>query len=96
METEHIIQRNEKKPEKKKRAKRRRRDVNGSNTSKHQQKQQNRRQRRTTPRAGCTKLKDGKVVEKNQTCPRCGDGVFLATHKDRVSCGKCGYTEYKK
>jgi small subunit ribosomal protein S27Ae len=41
-------------------------------------------------------IKDGKAVKKNPTCPRCGDGVFLATHKDRVSCGKCGYTEYKK
>ncbi len=41
-------------------------------------------------------IKDGKAVKKNPTCPRCGDGVFLATHKHRVSCGKCGYTEYKK
>jgi small subunit ribosomal protein S27Ae len=41
-------------------------------------------------------IKDGKAVKKNPTCPRCGDGVFLAAHKDRVSCGKCGYTEYKK
>ena len=41
-------------------------------------------------------VKDGKIVKKNQTCPRCGDGVFLANHKDRMSCGKCGYTEYKK
>jgi Ribosomal protein S27AE len=41
-------------------------------------------------------VKDGKAVKKSQTCPRCGDGVFLASHKDRVSCGKCGYTEYKK
>ena len=41
-------------------------------------------------------IKDGKAVKKSPTCPRCGDGVFLATHKDRVSCGKCGYTEYKK
>ncbi|OPY28533.1 MAG: 30S ribosomal protein S27ae [Methanocella sp. PtaU1.Bin125] len=40
--------------------------------------------------------KDGKAVRKGQTCPRCGDGVFLASHKDRTSCGKCGYTEYKK
>jgi small subunit ribosomal protein S27Ae len=28
-------------------------------------------------------------------CPRCGAGVFLAQHKDRYSCGKCGYTEFK-
>jgi small subunit ribosomal protein S27Ae len=41
-------------------------------------------------------VKEGKVTRKGQTCPRCGDGVFMAAHKDRVSCGKCGYTEYKK
>ncbi len=41
-------------------------------------------------------VKEGKVVRKGQTCPRCGDGVFLASHADRLSCGKCGYTEYKK
>ena len=27
-------------------------------------------------------------------CPKCGAGVFLAKHKDRVSCGRCGYTEF--
>lgn len=41
-------------------------------------------------------VKDGKIVKRGPTCPRCGDAVFLATHKDRQSCGKCGYTEYKK
>ncbi len=40
-------------------------------------------------------VKGGKVEKKGQTCPRCGDGVFLANHKDRMSCGKCGYTERK-
>ena len=29
-------------------------------------------------------------------CPKCGPGVFMATHGDRVACGKCGYTEFKK
>ncbi|MFT4326988.1 MAG: 30S ribosomal protein S27ae [Candidatus Woesearchaeota archaeon] len=29
----------------------------------------------------------------NQTCPKCGPGVFLAKHKDRLTCGKCGYTQ---
>ncbi|MDD1745947.1 MAG: 30S ribosomal protein S27ae, partial [Candidatus Methanoperedens sp.] len=28
--------------------------------------------------------------------PRCGPGVFLGEHKNRLSCGKCGYTEFKK
>ena len=36
------------------------------------------------------------VVNANQICPRCGEGVFMADHGDRVACGKCGYTEMKK
>lgn len=32
---------------------------------------------------------------KNKTCPKCGPGVFMASHKDRNACGKCGYTEKK-
>lgn len=37
-----------------------------------------------------------KVERKKPSCPKCGPGVFMATHKDRVSCGNCGYTEFKK
>ncbi len=40
--------------------------------------------------------KDGKITRLKRTCPRCGKGVFMAEHKDRYSCGKCGYTEFKK
>jgi small subunit ribosomal protein S27Ae len=29
-------------------------------------------------------------------CPRCGTGVVLAEHKDRVACGRCGYTEFRE
>lgn len=36
-----------------------------------------------------------KLTKKNKTCPKCGAGVFLAEHKDRRSCGKCGYSERK-
>jgi small subunit ribosomal protein S27Ae len=49
-----------------------------------------------TVKANRYEVKDGKAVKKGQTCPRCGDGVFLANHKDRLSCGKCSYTEFKK
>ncbi|NCO84728.1 MAG: 30S ribosomal protein S27ae [Candidatus Huberarchaeum crystalense] len=38
-------------------------------------------------------LKDGKLVKKNKVCPKCGAGVFLSIHKDRMHCGKCGYIE---
>ncbi len=41
-------------------------------------------------------VKDDKLVRKRRTCPKCGGGVFMAEHEDRFSCGKCGYTEFKK
>lgn len=28
-------------------------------------------------------------------CVRCGEGVFMADHGDRLACGRCGYTEFK-
>ena len=34
------------------------------------------------------------ATRKGKFCPRCGAGIFLAVHKDRVSCGKCKYTEF--
>ncbi len=37
-----------------------------------------------------------KVERKRRSCPKCGDGVYLAQHSDRLSCGKCGYTEFSK
>ncbi len=40
--------------------------------------------------------KEGKLERKKRHCPKCGPGVFLADHSDRASCGKCGYTEFKK
>ncbi|MDD5148004.1 MAG: 30S ribosomal protein S27ae [Candidatus ainarchaeum sp.] len=36
------------------------------------------------------------VKRKNRYCPKCGPGIFMAAHKDRFACGKCGYTEWKK
>jgi ubiquitin-small subunit ribosomal protein S27Ae len=27
-------------------------------------------------------------------CPRCGKGYFMAQHKNRLTCGHCGYTTY--
>jgi small subunit ribosomal protein S27Ae len=41
-------------------------------------------------------VKDNKITRKKKFCPRCGDGIFLAEHKDRFSCGACGYSEWKK
>eukprot|EP01024_Parvocaulis_polyphysoides_P052465 TRINITY_DN51844_c0_g1_i1.p3 TRINITY_DN51844_c0_g1~~TRINITY_DN51844_c0_g1_i1.p3 ORF type:complete len:153 (-),score=25.75 TRINITY_DN51844_c0_g1_i1:97-555(-) len=37
---------------------------------------------------------DGKVQRLRKVCPEpiCGPGIFMATHFDRVYCGKCGLT----
>lgn len=42
------------------------------------------------------KLDNGKLVRERKFCPKCGPGTFMAEHKDRLTCGKCGYTEMKK
>lgn len=33
------------------------------------------------------------LKRKNKFCPKCGTGVFMAAHKDRLVCGKCAYSE---
>jgi len=37
-----------------------------------------------------------KIQRKNRSCPKCGPGVFMAAHTNRLVCGKCKYTEFKK
>jgi len=37
----------------------------------------------------------GGLKRKNKSCPKCGAGTFMAGHKDRWTCGKCGYMEKK-
>ena len=37
-----------------------------------------------------------KIERKVKSCPKCGEGTFMAQHKDRMTCGKCGYTEFIK
>ncbi len=39
------------------------------------------------------KEKKFKPYKAGRFCPKCGSGVKLAEHKDRLSCGKCGYME---
>lgn len=40
-------------------------------------------------------VKNGKIIRKKKFCPRCGPGTFMAEHKERYTCGKCSYVEYK-
>lgn len=41
------------------------------------------------------KEKSIKPYRPGKNCPKCGTGFRLAEHKDRRSCGKCGYFERK-
>ena len=34
------------------------------------------------------------VKRKNKFCPKCSEGNFLAKHESRLTCGKCGYSEF--
>jgi len=36
----------------------------------------------------------GDTITRQPTCPRCGPGIFLAQHKNRQTCGACGYTVF--
>lgn len=42
------------------------------------------------------KVAGPKLEKLRSPCPRCGAGVHLAEHGNRQSCGKCGYTKFKK
>lgn len=41
-------------------------------------------------------IQGNKLVRSHKVCPKCGPGTFLAQHKDRQHCGKCGHTERNK
>lgn len=41
------------------------------------------------------KIENGRLIRLRKFCPRCGRGVYLAKHEDRMSCGACGYMEMK-
>jgi ubiquitin-small subunit ribosomal protein S27Ae len=54
------------------------------------------KKRKESPIYKFYQVKGEKVERLRKECPRCGRGVFLGEHKDRLTCGKCGYTSFKK
>jgi ubiquitin-small subunit ribosomal protein S27Ae len=42
------------------------------------------------------KIEGEKVTRLRPICERCGPGYFMAKHKDRYTCGHCGFTRYKQ
>lgn len=41
-------------------------------------------------------VKGKELKRKNESCPRCGMGTFLAEYKNRKYCGRCGYSQIQK
>jgi len=39
------------------------------------------------------KVEGNELKRKNEYCPRCGAGTFLASYKNRKYCGKCSFSE---
>jgi len=39
------------------------------------------------------KIEGEKLARLGRLCPKCGPAVFMGEHKDRFTCGKCGYME---
>ncbi|MBL7050738.1 30S ribosomal protein S27ae [Candidatus Woesearchaeota archaeon] len=37
----------------------------------------------------------GTLTRNKRFCPKCGPGYFMADHKNRITCGKCSYVEFK-
>ena len=35
-----------------------------------------------------------KIERKNKSCPKCGQGTFMAKHANRWACGQCRYCEF--
>ncbi|HXW37850.1 MAG TPA: 30S ribosomal protein S27ae [Nitrososphaerales archaeon] len=40
------------------------------------------------------KVEGQSLLRLRKECPRCGKGYFMAEHKNRLTCGNCGYTTY--
>jgi small subunit ribosomal protein S27Ae len=41
-------------------------------------------------------VKGTTLTRRRRACPKCGPGIFLGEHPNRMACGRCGYTEFKK
>jgi small subunit ribosomal protein S27Ae len=51
---------------------------------------------KSTKKGDKYKVEGGKLVRAGMGCPKCGPGVHMGEHKDRYTCGKCTYSEFKK
>jgi len=53
-------------------------------------------QAKSTGIAAYYKIAGDKITRLHKNCSRCGKGVFMSEHKNRRTCGKCGFTEFNQ
>ena len=41
-------------------------------------------------------VQGAEAARNREACPRCGKGTWLAKHKNRAYCGRCGYTIFER
>lgn len=41
------------------------------------------------------KVNESSLDRLRKECPRCGKGFFMAEHRERQSCGHCGFTTFR-
>lgn len=58
-----------------------------------EEKQQTKKKGKVYKMSNVYEIEGNSIKTKNKKCPKCK--VFMANHKDRWSCGKCGYGEMK-
>lgn len=54
------------------------------------------KQKRPSKRYALYQISGDKVERKNKSCPKCGPGIFLGKHNNRLVCGKCHYTVFSR
>ena len=53
-----------------------------------------RRKRKPIKTADFFEKKGDSLERKRKSCPKCGQGFFMAKHSNRWTCGKCSYCEF--
>ena len=56
-------------------------------------KKKEKKSKKTSKVSNNYKVSGENLERNNKFCPKCGLGVFMAKHKDRLTCGKCKYME---
>jgi len=72
--------------------------IAGGGRAKRKVKTKEKRQRkpRNKNKSPMWNMEGEKVIRVRKSCPKCGPGVFMAEHYDRMHCGNCGYTMFKR